>query len=352
MKQIVIWAHGVCRSTMALYREITQQAEVPVTIALLRYGESDDTRKRREKCGQRVDEYDDLGFVAIGDDIGVGRLLLEKSKGEGAVHIFSGYQVSPVCRTLIKEAKESGAFVAIYDEAPCEMCLDFMAVIKRMYYKFVLPKIVKDVPPCADLFLNASGKKNIDRLMRLGWRPDQIASFGYASEKVERVGHVTGRREFRILHTGIETPYRSVDTLRMAVGLLNKKGYRIDLFCTGGLAPVCDMEKFYAHADLFVACGLCEPWGMRVNDAIHAGLPVVVSSGMGARLIVDETGCGSVFNAGNVKSLAGAIAKFVDDPKFLERCRSMATIASAKWSPEYKAREVLDLIKRGVYANH
>ena len=113
-REIVIWAHSECRSTMSLFREIMRLAGVPVTISLWKYGQCDDVRQRREVDGQRVGEYDDLGLIPIGEDYARGRALLARHLGEGVAHIFCVYQVSPVYRRLIAEAKSAGCKVFVY----------------------------------------------------------------------------------------------------------------------------------------------------------------------------------------------------------------------------------------------
>ena len=347
MKELVIWAHSECRSTMSLYREVKRQAGVPVTIALWKYGESDDIRKLREATGQVHGEYANLDLVPIGEDLQKGRELLKEHCGEGAVHVFCVYQNSPVWRQLILQAKKLGLRVIVYAEAPCEMCVGFKALLKRIYYRLVLPFKVRDVAKAADLFISQSGRMGIDRLARLGWSMDKIVPFGYASpaefNHVEQVEHV-GSDVLRVLHTGVETPYRDVETLLRAVKILKKKGVSVEVVRTHGGVPLYELERLYKWADVFVACGLCEPWGMRVNDAIHAGLPVVASSGMGAKMIVEQHGCGSVYKAGNVKALAEVLCRFATDSNFASKCRAAVAQAHDAWLPQNKAKELLNFI--------
>ena len=348
MKDIVIWAHSECRSTMSLYREVKRQAGVPVTIALWKYGERDDVRKSREASGQCAGEYADLDLVPIGEDLVRGQNLLAMHSGEGAVHVFCVYQNSPVWRQLILQAKKLGLRVVVYAEAPCEMCIGFKALLKRIYYRFVLPFKVCDVVRAADLFISQSGRMGMDRLMRLGWEREKIVPFGYASpgviDHVEQVEHV-GSDVLRILHTGVETPYRDVETLLRAVKILKKKGVPVEVVRTHGGVPLYELERLYKWADVFVACGLCEPWGMRVNDAIHAGLPVVVSSGMGAKMIiVEQHACGSAYKAGDAKALADVLHRFATDSDFASKCRAGVAKAHEAWLPEAKAREFIRLI--------
>lgn len=347
MKELVIWAHSECRSTMSLFREVKRQAGVPVTIALWKYGESDDTRKLREATGQCAGEYADLDLMPVGEDLVRGQNLLAMHSGEGTVHVFCVYQNSPVWRQLILQAKKLGLRVIVYAEAPCEMCVGFKALLKRIYYRFVLPLKVRDVARAADMFISQSGRMGMDRLARLGWAREKIVPFGYASAVAEvGVQSWSGRMDgtLRVLHTGVETPYRDVETLLRAVKILKKKGVVVEVVRTHGGVPLYELERLCKWADVFVACGLCEPWGMRVNDAIHAGLPVVVSSGMGAKMIVEQHACGSIYPAGDAKALSDVLYCFATDSVFASRCRAAVDKAHSAWLPASKAKEFLDSI--------
>ena len=349
MRELVIWAHSECRSTMALFREVKRQAGVPVTIALWKSGEADDVRKARELTGQMPGEYAGLGLIPVGEDFNKGLSLLSKHGDAGAVHVFCVYQNSPVWRRLILKAKDMGLRTVVYAESPCEMCTGAKALAKRFYYRFLLPFMIRKVANAADVFLNQSGEKGTGRLLRIGWAKEKIVPFGYASavdfaraERVERAR----RSVFRILHTGSEAKYRGVTTLLEAVDILKRRGVAVDAVRTGGIARFDDMRRLYAWADVFVACGICEPWGMRVNDAIHAGLPVVVSDGMGASMIVERHGCGCVYRRRDARELADILERMATDADFMSRIESAVNAAHAAWKPTAKAREFLEVLRR------
>ena len=352
VKEIVIWAHSECRSTMSLFREVKRQAGVSVAIALWKYGVDDDVRQLRETTGQCAGEYADLGLVPIGEDLEMGRAFGARHSGEGIVHVFCVYQVSSVWRQLIKEAKEGGAKVVVYAEAPCEMCLGAKAWLKRLYYRLILPIRVGWVVEYADLFLCQSGEIGIDRLLRIGWRKEQIVPFGYVSPplipQAEEVENKSWREGMggvlRILHTGVETDYRDIATLLKAVKILKKAGVVVELVRTHGGVPLYELKRLCKSADVFVACGRCEPWGMRVNDAIHAGLPVVISDGMGAKMIVEQYGCGIVYRAGDAKALSDALYRFAKDPAFASNRLNGVAAAREAWLPENKAKTFIKLI--------
>ena len=345
MRGIVIWAQSVCRSTMALYREVKRQAGVPVTV-VVRHSECGEcARQMREAQGQGADEFADVVDAEWDSELASGRGIFAAHSGEGVVHVFSGYQVSAAVRCLMQEAHEKGLRVAVYDEAPCEMCVGVKALLKRMYYRFVLSRKVGRVTSAADVFLNASGMMGIDRLVRLGWPREKIEPFGYASEGSGNYeGHEPRESCLRILHTGAEGKYRGVGTLKCAVEILRKRGIAVELKCTGGKIPAAEMPRLYGWADVFVACGLCEPWGMRVNDAIHAGLPVVVSDGMGASWLVEQSGCGCVYGKGKAVELANCLERFAKDGEFRRRLVSGVESAHVAWSPTSRAKVFLEYI--------
>ena len=356
MSDIVIWAQSVCRSTMALYREVKRQAGVPVAVVLRRNACGECAQQLREAQGQGADEFADVVDIEWDGELGSGREILNarttnhelRIMNHGTVHVFSGYQVSAAVRQLICEAHEKGCRVVEYDEAPCEMCVGAKALLKRMYYRWILSRKVGRVTSAADLFLNASGRQGIDRLVRLGWARENIVPFGYASDVVgegfSRVERVEG--SLRILHTGMEGAYRNVGTLRKAVEILCGKGVKVKVESTGGRVSAAEMPRLYKWADVFVACGLCEPWGMRVNDAIHAGLPVVVSSGMGVEWLVEQFGCGCVYEKGKPQELAKCLERFAADGEFRRRLASGVELAHGSWLPEARAKVLLDILKQ------
>ena len=351
MTELVIWAQSVCRSTMALYREVKRLAGVPVTVVVRKNERGEWSRQLREAQGQGSGEFADVVDLEWDGEEQSGRGIFAAHCGEGAVHVFSGYQVSAAVRALMQAAKEKGLRVVEYDEAPCEMCVGPKAFLKRMYYRFVLPGKLQRGISAADAFLNASGMMGIDRLVRLGWQREKIVPFGYASDAVfltqrRRVAECAeGGRSLRVLHTGVEMKYRGVGTLKGAEELLRRRGVDVEVKFTGGKVDAADLPRLYEWADVFVACGLCEPWGMRVNDAIHAGLPVVVSNGMGASWLVEQFGCGCIYEKGKARQLANCLERFARDADFRARLMSGVESARTAWSPASRAKVLLGVLR-------
>jgi glycosyltransferase involved in cell wall biosynthesis len=328
---------------MALYREVKRQSGCPVTVIVRKNEHGEAARQLRERQGQGTIAYSDVVDGDWDGGIETGRAILAAHSGVGAVHVFSGYQVSEAIRQLIGEAHASGLRTVVYDEAPCPVCVGIKAVLKRCYYRWVLPLKVRKTAKTADLFLNASGRSGERELMRLGWAKEKIIPFGYASEETPcRARHAENAGTLRVLHTGVEAEYRDVKTLVRAVASLAKNGLKIELRRTRGSVSPDELTQLYEWADVFVACGLCEPWGMRVNDAIHAGLPVVVSDGMGVSCMVDEFGCGYVYKRGNVDELADILGRMARDGESVRRLESGVKKAHAAYMLNARARVFLE----------
>ncbi len=342
MTELVVWAQSVCRSTMGLYREVKRQAGVPVFVVVRQSSHGDAARQLRERQGQCASKYADVVDAEWDGGFESGLTILAAHSRPGFVHVFSGYQVSASVRRLIGCARSLGHRVIVYDEAPCPMCVGVKAFLKRLYYRWLLPWKVCSSVEFAHRFLSASGELGLDALIRLGWQKEKIVPFGYASDVDDAVACKAerGSREdgpLRILHTGMESPYRGVATLVRAVEILHARGVEVELRRTGGAVPPDELSRLYGWADVLVACGLCEPWGMRVNDAIHAGLPVVVSDGMGAKMLVEEFGCGIVYKHGCAADLAAALERFASDGEFRRAAASGVARAHRAFSPAARA---------------
>lgn len=76
------------------------------------------------------------------------------------------------------------------------------------------------------------------------------------------------------------------------------------------------LTERYMAADVFVLPSLSEAWGLVVNEAMEAGLPVVVSDRVGAlRTLVHHGKNGFVFRAGDSRSLTSKLVNLYENPK-------------------------------------
>jgi 1,2-diacylglycerol 3-alpha-glucosyltransferase len=79
-----------------------------------------------------------------------------------------------------------------------------------------------------------------------------------------------------------------------------------------GFRQIDELPRFYAHALGFVHPALAEPWGLVINEAMAAGLPILSSGNVGAAedLLVDGVN-GYRFDPSSTASITQALSSFL-----------------------------------------
>ena len=366
MKGLVIWSQSNCRSTMALYRELIRSLKVPALITLWHYKQCDGGKDIREQIGFSHDEFADLPMEPVGENLRRGMTILKSHSTWH--HMFCVWQGSPVYRRLIVEAKRIGCSVAVMCESPCNMSSGCSRYLKMLYVEMVLPVIARRVVSAADLFINYSGD-DLTAAIRLGWKRNRIVPFGYFSPPIPgaKLVHRKSNQPFEILATGVLSKYRGADVLLEALRLLKMRGvdYHATITQKGHLLNVLkakakafnlpvdfpgfmemqDLIRLYESCSVYVGAGREEPWGMRLNDALQCGAPLVVSRGMGGVQLVDRYRCGLYCRAGDAVSLADALERLATDSALYRKIANSAVLAAEKIAPVEKAKELIGMLK-------
>jgi glycosyltransferase involved in cell wall biosynthesis len=99
-----------------------------------------------------------------------------------------------------------------------------------------------------------------------------------------------------------------------------------------------EMPALMAASDIFVLPSEEEPWGLIVNEAMAAGLPVIVSDDVGAAPdLVEGKGTGLVFPARDVAGLADALDTLLGAPHMCREMGSMAKELIERWDVKASA---------------
>ena len=365
MKGLVIWSQSDCRSVMGLYRAIGQHMGVPMVAALWFYPRDEKYVTNRDAVGFPRGEFDDVNTIRVGEDYAKGLEVLDSHRGW--LHYFTVYQGSPVWRSLIREAKRRGENVAVGCESPCVMENGLKGLLRRIFVKFVLPRRVRNVTRDAEFFVNYSGD-DLSPAMAIGWKREKIIPFGYFPPPLpgSKIVGRTGNQDFHIFASGVLTWHRGADVLVEALRMLYERGvkYRAtitqrgELFeelkkkCENNKLPVSfpgflemeELVRLYESCSVYVGAGRSEPWGMRLNDALQCGAPLVVSTGMGGVKLVRDYNCGLSFENGNATKLADALQLLATDAVEYGKIADKAARAALTVSPENMAKEFCRLI--------
>jgi glycosyltransferase involved in cell wall biosynthesis len=113
-----------------------------------------------------------------------------------------------------------------------------------------------------------------------------------------------------------------------------------------GFQPPEELPRFFARADVFILPSRYDGWGVVVNQAIGAGLPVICSDAVGAGHDLVQPGLnGLLFPAGEVSALAAAMERFAAEPGLAARWGAASRARAADWSPDNGAAKWVSVFK-------
>jgi glycosyltransferase involved in cell wall biosynthesis len=160
---------------------------------------------------------------------------------------------------------------------------------------------------------------------------EAIEPSGYASATILYVGQLEERKGIAELLDAVSQLRHTAARLRVVGnGSLGEEVRRraaelgnVDVV---GYVPQADLPGEMARATCLVLPSVTtrrdrEPWGMVVNEAMHAGLPVVASTAVGAAAagLVRDGHNGFVVPERDVAALAGALERLSADPALARR---------------------------------
>jgi glycosyltransferase involved in cell wall biosynthesis len=106
-----------------------------------------------------------------------------------------------------------------------------------------------------------------------------------------------------------------------------------------------ELVKYYAAADIFVFPTRSDPWGLVINEAMAAGLPIICSTAAGAAddLIKDEVN-GLLVTVGDVSSLYKALQRLIID----ENLRKQMGLQSRAIIKDYTPNKMAQGFKKAI----
>ncbi|HVI16413.1 MAG TPA: glycosyltransferase family 4 protein, partial [Pseudolabrys sp.] len=100
-----------------------------------------------------------------------------------------------------------------------------------------------------------------------------------------------------------------------------------------GFANQSALPQIYGASDVFVLPSENEPWGLAVNEAMCAGLPIVASAEIGCAADLVRAGVnGQTFETGDVEGLASALHPILGDAGTRRRMGLASSDIISRWS--------------------
>lgn len=106
------------------------------------------------------------------------------------------------------------------------------------------------------------------------------------------------------------------------------------------------LPGLYVASDIFVMPSEGDAWGLVVNEAMAAGLPVIVSDEVGAAAdLVQGHGTGIVYPCGDVKALGQAIKRLLQSEQQRLEMGKRARVLIKAWDVEACVAGIVDAVK-------
>jgi glycosyltransferase involved in cell wall biosynthesis len=201
----------------------------------------------------------------------------------------------------------------------------------------------------------------------LGIPSEDIFPFGYfvprmSNARPKQISMVKARSGLRLVFVGSLTSTKGVDVVIEAVNSLDREGTAImlDAFGPGdpsryqfdnvatryrGTFPFGTAQNLIAEYDALVLPSRYDGWGVVVNEALMAGVPVVCSDCVGAGVVVEAWGCGATFASEDVSALKVKLRELALDPNRLARMSAAARAAGDSLDPALAGRFMYDSIR-------
>jgi glycosyltransferase involved in cell wall biosynthesis len=163
---------------------------------------------------------------------------------------------------------------------------------------------------------------------------------------------------------------KGIDVLLYAFDRLIKKGFDIELLLVGrkanldkhlgdicaearkrvryeGFQPPENLPEFFFQSDVFVLPSRHDGWGVVINQALAAGLPVIASDAVGAAMdLVEQNVNGLYCVAGEIDSLANAMEQLIIQPERARQFGEKSRKKSLDIEPEVGAEEWVKVYKK------
>jgi glycosyltransferase involved in cell wall biosynthesis len=201
---------------------------------------------------------------------------------------------------------------------------------------------------------------------------DYVRSFGVAPERIAVAPNAVDASVFagprdssdgtmRFLYVGRLDPEKGLDVLlrafREVPGELvlvgsgtaeaELRALASDRVRFTGALPREEVAAWYRRSDAFVLPSRSEPWGMVLNEAATAGLPLVATEGVGAaRELVEDGVNGFRVPAGDERALGDALRRLAEDGAFRTAAGERSRELAARLTPAAWAEGVAGLARR------
>lgn len=179
-------------------------------------------------------------------------------------------------------------------------------------------------------------------------RPRTPATILFCGQMIERKGVDLLLKAFeQVIQSGLWARLllvgREAELPQMMQKLMPEVKQQIEF--AGFQAPD-DLPTFFQQADIFVLPSRYDGWGVVVNQALGAGLPIICSDAVGAAHDLIEPGVnGSIVPSGDANALTNALTQYLKYPDMLQAASQASLMQANQWTPAKGAQRWVEVLK-------
>lgn len=326
-RKITVWWEIPCKSAIPVFEGLAEESDMDVSFISVY-----DLSKARKALGWRVNFNGSMQSHILSDD-NWKRQINEGIADKNTFHIVNGFRQNERIKYLVNRLVETERRFGLAMEAPANLAMGWKRVVTSVAGPIVRRLRARKVIRHTRFVLSASGDKQ-EAFERLGFNSEIVFPFGYFPSFPLMDRNDTPATTLKIICIGFMEPFKGHEYLLRAIAELRTRKIPLTCIITGfgptekklkalhkhfdlddlvefaGVVDSKSLAELFKWSNVLAAPGYEEPWGIRINEALLSGLPVVVSDGIGASELVEASGAGEVFKAGSYLSLADAFERY------------------------------------------
>lgn len=360
--KLLFWRNQPIDVDLVFYKELKEMWENEVLF--VSFGDYDASRK------QYGFSDNDLNQVIIDKN---SEAILDQilQRQEEYIHFFPGFRGTS-SKILRKLAKKKNNIICIIAERPNDHVGSWREHLKGFASKALYRYFAKRYAKKISIFY-CMGKSAMNCYIDWGFRRNTVHNFMYCCENT---GHISlqDKKEKRIqphfVYVGrMSRGYKGVDLLIKALESEPLNGIHFDF--VGGHGDALDDVKHLAELksninylgtwpanevverlrkyDVCVIPSRYDGWNLLANQAILAGVAVVITDNCGSDELVDKGKAGLVIEHGSVESLITAIEYISNHADRIEEFKEHSMCYRENIEPAIVAEYFVNVIKKEVY---
>lgn len=365
ISRIIAWQVVLTDHQAFTYEELSRQSCLPVLVQVARL--EDETRRAQGWTDTRVTSVERQLIPARGFLMHGMRRLLEN---RDQIHVFGSAFESVQMLLLLWAATRLHIECYIISEPFSPVSFGYFG--DRMAWReqmktWLRPRLYRGYMLMLGGRLN--GIFTISRLAAqqygaAGMPADRLFPFGYfvpAEPAAEPESSLGVDRRLRLVFVGSLIARKGLSTLIGAVrrAIAGGANLQLDVYGPGnpaafefdceyvryaGRIPFGGTQKRLTGYDLLVLPSHYDGWGVVVNEALCAGVPVLCSDQVGARVLVETFGVGQVFPRGDEQALSDIIVTLTAQLERLQTMKLACVAASEAIQPARAAAYMLAVL--------